>query len=39
MAQEWVLKTFGQTCTEDEADAICIGFAANKNINNELNWE
>ena len=39
IAQEWVLKTFGKKCTQDEADAICIGFAADKAAGNELNWE
>ena len=39
IAQEWVLKNFGAKCTQDEADAICIGYAADKEAGNELNWE
>lgn len=39
IAQEWVLKQFNAKCTQDEADAICIGFAADKATGNELNWE
>ena len=39
IAQEWVMKTFGKNCTQDEADAICIGFAASQAAENELNWE
>ena len=39
IAQEWVLNTFGKKCTQDEADAICIGYAADKAAGNELNWE
>ena len=26
IAQDWVLKTFNKKCTQDEADAICIGW-------------
>ena len=39
IAQQWVIKQFGQKCTQDEADAICIGYAADHSANNELNWE
>ena len=39
IAQQWVLNTFKQKCTQDEADAICIGYAADKINGNELNWE
>lgn len=39
IAQDWVLRTFGAKCTQDEADAICIGYAADKAAGNELNWE
>lgn len=38
-AQEWVRRKFGKVCTQDEADAICIGYAADHAANNELNWE
>lgn len=27
IAQDWVFKTYGMKCTEDEADAICIGYS------------
>lgn len=37
-AQAWVKQKFGKVCTQDEADAICIGYAANAQLN-ELNWE
>ena len=39
IAQEWVMKQFGKKCTQDEADAICIGYAVDHAANNELNWE
>ena len=39
LAQTWVREVFNQICTQDEADAICIGYAASYNADNELNWE
>ena len=27
IAQQWVAQTFGRKCTQDEADAICIGYS------------
>ena len=39
IAQQWVYQQFGKKCTQDEADAICIGYAADKVASNELNWE
>ena len=39
IAQEWVYKTFDCKCTQDEADAICIGYAAIQQEDNEMNWE
>lgn len=36
VAQEWVRNKFNITCTQDEADAICIGYAS---AGNEMNWE
>jgi hypothetical protein len=39
VAQEWVREKFNKVCTQDEADAICIGYAASYNADNELNWE
>ena len=34
----FVEETFGITVNDDEADAICIGFAHNKEVSNEINW-
>lgn len=39
IAQQWVMNQFGKKCTQDEADAICIGYAASFTANNKLNWE
>lgn len=39
IAQQWVMNQFGKKCTQDEADAICIGYAASFTADNELNWE
>ena len=39
IAQDWVLTHFNRKCTQDEADAICIGYAAITAEDNELNWE
>lgn len=39
IAQEWVLTTFQKKCTQDEADAICIGYALSKQEDNDLNFE
>lgn len=38
IAQEWVLKQYNYKCTQDEADAICIGYA-HTHQPKELNWE
>lgn len=39
IAQQWVKDTYGMKCTQDEADAICIGFAENKEQNECLTWD
>ena len=39
IAQDWVLSTYGRKCTQDEADAICIGHAVVQQEDSELNWE
>ena len=39
IAQQWVLENFGRKCTQDEADAICIGYAAWKQSEQDFNWE
>lgn len=38
VAQQWVYDTFGMRCTQDEADAICIGYVENKEQNGRLDW-
>ena len=38
MAQEHVLKTYGINCTEDEADATCIGAHVILKQNSEFDW-
>ena len=35
---EFVKEQFGLEVNDDEADAICIGFAHNKEVSNEINW-
>lgn len=37
VAQTWVMETFGKKCTQDESDAICIGYALSKQEDN--NWD
>lgn len=37
MAQAYVKKTYGITCTEDEADSLCIALY-HYNINNAFDW-
>lgn len=39
MAQEYVFNTYGIKCTEDEADATCIGAHVIQKQNSEFNWE
>ena len=39
MAQAYVLNTYGIKCTEDEADATCIGAHYIKKSTTELNWD
>lgn len=36
---EWVKANYGLTVNDDEADAICIGYASCHNEEAELNWE
>lgn len=38
MAQEYVFNTYGIKCTEDEADATCIGAHVIKKQDSEFNW-
>lgn len=37
IAQTWVMENFGKKCTQDESDAICIGYALSKKEDN--NWD
>lgn len=39
IAQTWAQQQYQIRCTQDEADAICIGYAIIKQLNNEINWE
>ena len=39
LAQKYVLTTYGIECTEDEADATCIGAHVIQKQNLEFNWE
>lgn len=39
IAQQWVKDTYNMTCTQDEADAICLGFGYIKRDNSELSFE
>lgn len=39
IAQEWVKETFNKKCTQDESDAICIGYVLSKQEDNILNFE
>lgn len=38
LAQQFVLSTYGMNCTEDEADATCIGAHVIKKKQSEFNW-
>ena len=38
LAQEYVFNTYGIRCTEDEADATCIGAHVIKKQESEFNW-
>ena len=39
LAQKYVLNTYGISCTEDEADATCIGSHLLKKRELEYNWD
>lgn len=38
ITQKWVKDTFGLQCTQDEADAICIGFHATLSSEDFYDW-
>ena len=39
IAQEWVKTTYNMKCTQDEADAICIGYSQTAHEDNRLEWD
>lgn len=39
IAQEWVKNTYNKKCTQDEADAICIGYSQSVKEDNCLEWD
>lgn len=38
LAQQWVMTNYNVQCTEDEADAACLGTHVIKKENSEFNW-
>ena len=38
LAQKWVTDNYGIKCTEDEADAVCLGTHVIKKENSEFDW-
>jgi Holliday junction resolvasome RuvABC endonuclease subunit len=38
LAQKYIVETYGRTCTEDEADAACLGTHVIKKENSEFDW-
>ena len=38
LAQKWVTNNYGIKCTEDEADAVCLGTHVIKKENSEFDW-
>lgn len=38
LAQKWVIDNYGIKCTEDEADAVCLGTHVIKKENSEFDW-
>lgn len=38
LAQQYVLNEYNIKCTQDEADAVCIGIHTIKNINTSFDW-
>ena len=38
LAQKYIVETYGCTCTEDEADAACLGTHIIKKENSEFDW-
>ena len=38
LAQKYIAETYGLKCTEDEADAACLGTHVIKKENSEFDW-
>ena len=38
LAQKWVMENYNMKCTEDEADAACLGAHVIKKADSEFNW-
>ena len=38
LAQKWVMENYNIKCTEDEADAACLGYHVVKKADNEFDW-
>ena len=38
LAQKWVVDTYGVKCSEDEADAVCLGSHVIKKDNESFDW-
>lgn len=38
LAQKWVMENYDIKCTEDEADAVCLGHHVIKKADNEFDW-
>lgn len=39
IAQQWVKDTYNLKCTQDESDAICIGYSASIQEDKRLEWD
>ena len=38
LAQKWVMENYNMKCTEDEADAVCLGAHVIKKVDSEFDW-
>lgn len=38
LAQKWVMENYNMKCTEDEADAVCLGAHVIKKADSEFDW-
>ena len=38
LAQKWVMENYNMKCTEDEADAACLGAHVIKKTDSEFDW-